>query len=71
MAEQVQRIPLSESVEVSVIIPHFYQDRVENFDALIADIRSQTFKSLEMRFGNSVSPQGRAIILGFNAAKGD
>jgi len=71
MAEQVQRIPLSESVEVSVIIPHFYQDRVENFDALIADIRSQTFKSLEIIVVNSVSPQGRAINLGFNAAKGD
>lgn len=70
MAEQVQRIPLSESVAVSVVIPHFYQDRVENFNALIADIRSQTFKFLEIIVVNSVSPQGRAINMGLNAAKG-
>ncbi len=71
MPERIQQIPISQRVEVSVIIPHFYQGRKENLDALIADIRSQTFKSLEVIVVNGVFPQGRAINEGFRAAKGD
>lgn len=69
--QEIELISLCENPEVSVIIPHFYQGRKQNFDALIQDIKSQTFKSLEIVVVNGVSPQGRAINLGAKASKGN
>lgn len=63
-------IRLCENPEISVIIPHFYQGRKENFDGLIQDIKSQTFQNLEIIVVNGVSPQGRAINRGARKARG-
>jgi len=66
----IEVIQLSENPEVSVIIPHFYQGRKENFDGLIQDIKNQTFRSLEIIVVNGVSPQGKAINEGVRKARG-
>lgn len=66
----VERIPFSDGIEVSVVIPHFYFERQENLEGLIADLRNQSFKALELLIVHRVSPQGKAINEGVRQAQG-
>ena len=67
----IQVIPVSDEPRVSVVIPHFYTQRKAQLDSLIAALKAQTFKSLEIIVVSEVSPQGRAINQGFRVAKGE
>lgn len=69
--KSVQRITLSEPVEASLVIPHFYPSRKKNLDFLIDQLRQQTFTHVEVLVVHQVSPQGKAINLGARAARGD
>lgn len=61
---------LSERVEVSVVIPHFYGTREDNLAGLVQDLRDQTFKEMEILIVKGVSPQGKAINQGVRMTKG-
>ncbi len=69
-ADPVERFVFSTTVNVSVIIPHFYSSRRENVAQLIDCLRRQTFPHTEVLVVNGVSPQGRAINTGVRAAQG-
>ncbi len=69
-ANPVERFVFSTTVSVSVIIPHFYASRRPNVDALIANLRLQTYQNIEVLIVHKVSPQGRAINTGARAAQG-
>lgn len=68
--ETVEKIKLSSTIQVSVVIPHFSLSRNENLQGLIQDIKTQTFKDIELIIVKQVSPQGRAINTGAREAKG-
>lgn len=68
--DPVERIELSKTVEVSVVIPHFYPGRNENLANLIEDFKRQSFKAMEVLVVNHVSPQGKAINEGARRALG-
>ncbi|MFA6599660.1 MAG: glycosyltransferase [Candidatus Omnitrophota bacterium] len=69
--EQIKIIPLSERVKASVIIPFFYAEREKNLEGLIEDLKSQTFKDIEVIISSGISPQGRAINQGAKVARGN
>lgn len=72
MSEQrIEKIELAKDPKVSVIIPHFYSKRDENFEGLLNDIRQQSFKELEIIIIHSVSPQGKAINMGVRESRGE
>lgn len=68
--DPIEKIRLSERIEVSVVIPHFYEGRDENLKRLLAGLQSQTFRELEVILVHGVSPQGKAINEGARAAQG-
>ena len=68
--DPVEKIRLSEQVEVSVVIPHFYEGRNENLERLLDGLRGQTFRELEVILVHGVSPQGKAINEGARVAEG-
>src|SRR3989338_4992806 len=65
-----EKIPFSEGIEVSVVIPHFYEGRNENLERLLEGLRGQTFRELEVILVHGVSPQGKAINEGVRVAEG-
>ncbi len=67
----VERIPLSETIRVSVVIPHFYESREDNFRGLLEELRGQSFQEMELIVVHGVSPQGKAINQGVREAKGE
>jgi cellulose synthase/poly-beta-1,6-N-acetylglucosamine synthase-like glycosyltransferase len=67
----VERIPLSETIRVSVVIPHFYESREDNFSGLLEELRGQSFQEMELIVVHGVSPQGKAINQGVREAKGE
>ena len=69
--EKTEKIQLSEKIEVSVVIPHFYASREGNLKGLLEDLRGQSFKDLEVLIVHGVSPQGRAINQGVRASRGE
>lgn len=69
--QSVERIQFSNSIEISVIVPHFYPGRRKNLEGLISDLRNQSFQALEVLIVHQVSPQGRAINLGVSQAQGE
>ena len=68
--DPVCRFQLSEKITVSLVIPHFSPVRKENLDALLGEIREQTFKEVEVLIVSGISPQGKAINQGVRLAKG-
>lgn len=66
----IERIVFTEKTSVSVVIPHFYESRRANVERLILQLRAQTYQEIEVLIVHKVSPQGRAINLGFEAAAG-
>jgi len=71
MTSPLETIKLSEKIEVSVVIPHFYPTRKKNLEALIEDFRKQSFKDMEIIIVRGVSPQGKAINEGARATQGE
>jgi cellulose synthase/poly-beta-1,6-N-acetylglucosamine synthase-like glycosyltransferase len=67
----VEQIPLSGVVRVSVVIPHFYKSREDNFRGLLEDLKGQSFREMELIIVHGVSPQGKAINEGVRRAKGE
>ncbi|HLD50532.1 MAG TPA: glycosyltransferase, partial [bacterium] len=69
--DSVRRFQLSGKITVSLVIPHFSSVREENLNGLLAEIREQTFKEVEIIIVSGVSPQGKAINHGARLAKGE
>ena len=60
----------NEEPEVSVVIPSFDGKRDGNVDLLLADLKSQTFKSIEIILSIGESPNGHARNVGCEIARG-
>ncbi len=69
-ASSVERFSFSARVVVSVIIPHFYANRRENVLLMVEWLRRQTYQNIEVLIVHGVSPQGKAINTGAQAAAG-
>jgi len=69
--EKIKTIPLSDRISVSVIIPFFYADREANLQGLMDDLKTQSFRDVEVIIVSGVSPQGRAINQGIRESQGD
>ena len=69
--QTIETISLSERIQVSVIIPHFYASREENLKGLIQDLRRQSLQEIEILVVIGVSPQGKAINQGVHASRGE
>ncbi len=67
----VEKIRLSEHVSVSVVIPHFSDSRSLNLSGLLRDIKSQSFKEIEIIIVKGISPQGKAINQGIFETRGE
>jgi len=67
----VEKIVLSDRILVSVVIPHYHASREPMLRALIHELGKQTFRDLEILVVRQVSPQGKAINTGAEAAEGD
>jgi cellulose synthase/poly-beta-1,6-N-acetylglucosamine synthase-like glycosyltransferase len=67
----IEKISLSQNIRVSVVIPHFYKTREENFQRLLNDLKSQSCQDMELIVVRGVSPQGKAINQGVCQAKGE
>ena len=68
--DRIERIPLAETVEISVVVPHYYSSRDPNVRQLVNDLRIQSVKNIEVLIAHGISPQGKAINAGARAAKG-
>ena len=69
--EVIQHLELSDRVEASVVIPHYYESREKNLEGLLEDLRTQTFQAVEIIVVRGMSPQGRAINEGVRRARGE
>ena len=69
--EPIEKIQLSERPKVSIVIPHFSESRKADLKKLIAQIKEQSFRDLEVIIVKGVSPQGKAINMGAKEAAGD
>jgi len=61
----------SNNISVSVIIPSLDGLRGGNVPKLIQDLEKQTFKDFELLVIKNTSPQGKAINMGADVAKGE
>ena len=69
--DPVEKIRLSDRIEVSVVIPHFSKSRDENLQGLLEELRRQSIQEMEIIIVSGVSPQGRAINQGVRSAQGE
>ena len=67
----IEKILISEPVQVSVVIPHFSGVREANLKGLLDDLRQQTVQEMEILIVKGISPQGRAINMGVREAGGE
>lgn len=69
--EKIEIFKLCSKPMVSVILPTSYENRKDNVNNLLNDLKSQTFKDIEIIIVRNVSPHGRAINHGFSHSQGE